>query len=173
MQHLIEEYRLSLKTVKRGIRELEKELQGDITEWEKTLLKERISTLNGYVGNLEYSIEWMETCRRPQSRRGVENLAAYQREYSTDDINRARIIDRRVSIENAASYEDEITINSYLALFSPQEREAFTLVKGNNFSYEEAAVLMGCGKSTVQCYVERAEYKIYLQKQGEMQLIML
>ncbi len=173
MHHLIEEYKLSLATVKRGVRELEKELQGNITEWDKTLLKERISTLNSYIGNLEYSIEWMATARRPNSRRGIENRAGYQREILYDDIDRARTIDLREPKTIVVSAEDVITINSYLALLSKSEREAFRLVKGEGFSYEETATLMGCSKGTVQCYVKRAEEKIEVQNSGELQLAML
>lgn len=50
-----------------------------MAETEKNYLSEMIS-------DVEYVIEWLETGRRPESKRGIERRAAYQREKLIDPI---------------------------------------------------------------------------------------
>lgn len=42
--------------------------------------KEDIKILTDMISDIPYSLEWMKKARRPGNRRGIQRLAAYQRE---------------------------------------------------------------------------------------------
>ncbi|MCQ6512965.1 hypothetical protein NPN18_24675, partial [Vibrio parahaemolyticus] len=59
------------------------------TLWETRKLLKKASdedkeVIRGMISDLEFAIEWMETGRRPGNRRGIERIAAYQREKPFD-----------------------------------------------------------------------------------------
>ena len=53
-------------------------------EFLPTIIEERHAAhVRAMIRDCDYILEWMETGRRPGNKRGVERLAAYQREIPT------------------------------------------------------------------------------------------
>jgi positive control factor len=121
------------------------------------------------ISDLQYAIEWMKTCKRPGNRRGVERLAAYQREKPVDSLHMQRYIEHvgvdkypwidREQRDTVTLMEQEM-IEDALSVLTKREREAYLMVRGNCFSFGEAAKLRKVTKSRVQGVVKRAEIKI-------------
>lgn len=132
-------------------------------------LKSDKETIGWLLGNLEYSLEWMETCRRPGNKRGIERRAAYQREKPMDPLIMQRYIEH-VGVEtypwmdreqrDAVTMEERQRIEDALSVLTKKEKEAYLMVRGNCLSFAEAGRLLGIGKSTIQDRVERAERKL-------------
>ena len=56
--------------------------------------------------------------------------------------------------------EKAILIEECLDILTPQQRDAFIMVKVNRFPYETAAQIMNLKRTTIQNHVERASHKI-------------
>lgn len=69
MQDLVKQYNKTL----RQLREAQKDAK-----------EEDVKILTDIISDIIYSLEWMKKVRRPGNRRGVERLAAYQRERACD-----------------------------------------------------------------------------------------
>lgn len=142
-------------------------------------LKSDKETIGWLLGNLEYSLEWMETCRRPGNKRGIERRAAYQREKPMDPLIMQRYIEH-VGVEtypwmdrdqrDAVTLEEREKIESVLSVLTNREREAYLMVRGNCLSFSETAKLLGVTKSRVQDAVKRAETKIAKKMAQEKEL---
>lgn len=86
MQNLIKEYRETLRRIRKAKSKfLPAEKRSDEQVYEYRLLGEM-------ERDLEWSLEWMTTGRQPGNRRGVERLAAYQRERPIDPIHFQRYV---------------------------------------------------------------------------------
>jgi RNA polymerase sigma-70 factor (ECF subfamily) len=53
-------------------------------------------------------------------------------------------------------------LEKLMASLTERERDAYKLVRGQCYSFAQAARLMGCNKGSVQNFVQRAEKKIAL-----------
>lgn len=148
MKELIDEYRETLRAVEWAREEAEEKA-------ERRLLGE-------IAGDLKYSIKWMTTGREPGNRRGVENLAAYQREipWSCLSHNLQRTLEMRESRKKTLTVDEDQFLNSALELLTGLEKDAFIAVRGHCLSFSQAAHLLCCSKSSVQSYVKRAEGKL-------------
>lgn len=132
-------------------------------------LKSDKETIGWLLGNLEYSLEWMETCRRPGNKRGIERRAAYQRERPMDPLIMQRYIEH-VGVEtyprmnrgqrDAVTLEERQRIEEALSVLSEKEKEAYLMTRGNGLSFGKAASLLGVTSSAVKDRVRRAERKI-------------
>lgn len=71
MQDLIKQYNTTL----RQLRVVQKDAK-----------EEDVKILTDMISDITYSLEWMKKARRPGNRRGVERLAAYQRERACDPL---------------------------------------------------------------------------------------
>ncbi len=71
MQDLIKQYNTTL----RQLREAQKDAK-----------EEDVKILTDMISDISYSLEWMKKARRPGNCRGVERLAAYQRERTCDPL---------------------------------------------------------------------------------------
>jgi positive control factor len=156
MQDLLKEYKETRRQLKRAYearREGEKVLDNQaITE--RQLLSEMI-------GDVEYVIEWLETGRRPGNRRGVERLAAYQREKPMDPIRMQAFVANSTagSPANLTEWQRQ-QIEDALCVLSERERECYVLAYGECFSHAEIAELLGISKGSVETYIKRANAKI-------------
>jgi RNA polymerase sigma-70 factor (ECF subfamily) len=171
MQDLINEYKEALKKVR--------ELKEGASEEDRKLL-------GSMESDLRYSLQWMKTSRRPGNRRGVERLAAYQREKPFDPIliqqyfyslgkdekltcfqnDPHKMIDKEK--HNMVSKSDKIRIEVALSTLSPLEREVYLMSRGHCLSFSEISRMLGIAKGTVQKMIERAEKKIITEKGSKL-----
>lgn len=155
MKQLIMEYKESLSKV----RVAKNRVKIKVTEEQK----EQYSLLCSMERDLLWSIQWMETGRRPGNRRGVERLAAYQREQLFDPIwiqNYAYGLDQQEPMGNRITESDRERIDDALSLLSPLEREVYLMSRGRGISFSEIGMMLGIKKTTVASKIERAEKKL-------------
>jgi positive control factor len=130
---------------------------------------ERDKTLiNGMIRDLQYAIEWMETGRQPGNKRGVERLAAYQRERPFDPLLIQRYFrsheenytwDESENESVISSAEQEM-IEDALSVLTAKEKEVYMMSRGHCLSYSHIANYLCISSSSVQTMIERAEKKI-------------
>lgn len=161
MQDLIKEYKNSLKLVK--------ELK------ERAAVEDR-KILSSMESDLRYTLQWMKTARRPGSRRGIERLAAYQREKPFDPIliqqyfyslNQEERINSQVDPFNMVddkfnniSESDKKKVQEALSILSPLEREVYLMSRGRCIPYKNIGLMLGIKETTVANKIERAEKKL-------------
>ncbi len=149
MFKLIREYKATLKMVEKA-RETANEHDEPI--------------LGNVATGLRYSIEYMVMGKIPGNRRGITNLSYEQREVPWDPENHqfvkmAALQKKPVSALSPAQQE---LLDDLLDILTPREKEAFELVRGQGYSYNETAQLMKITKASAQHFVIRAEKKLHL-----------
>ncbi|MED2005479.1 sigma factor-like helix-turn-helix DNA-binding protein [Brevibacillus laterosporus] len=156
MQELLKEYKETRKKLKKAYADLRatETVLDDVTESERRYLSEMIS-------DVEYVIEWLETGRRPESKRGIERRAAYQREKLVDPLRMQAFVYRGTAGSpcNLTEWEKE-QLEDALCCLSPREKECYILTHGEGFSFEETARFLCISRSSVQTLVTRAQNKI-------------
>ncbi|NKQ18409.1 sigma factor-like helix-turn-helix DNA-binding protein [Brevibacillus laterosporus] len=156
MQELLKEYKETRKKLKKAYADLRatETVLDDVAESERHYLSEMIS-------DVEYVIEWLETGRRPESKRGIERRAAYQREKLVDPIRMQAFVFRGTAGSpcNLTEWEKE-QLEDALCCLSPREKECYILTHGEGFSFEETARFLCISRSSVQTLVTRAQNKI-------------
>ncbi|XOS93833.1 sigma factor-like helix-turn-helix DNA-binding protein [Brevibacillus laterosporus] len=156
MQELLKEYRETRKKLKKAYADLRatETVLDDVAESERHYLSEMIS-------DVEYVIEWLETGRRPESKRGIERRAAYQREKLVDPLRMQAFVFRGTAGSpcNLTEWEKE-QLEDALCCLSPREKECYILTHGEGFSFEETARFLCISRSSVQTLVTRAQNKI-------------
>lgn len=124
--------------------------------------------INGMIRDLKYAIEWMETGRKPGNKRGVERLAAYQRERPFDPLLVQRFFrsqdetyawDKSENESVISSAEQEM-IDDALSVLTAKEKEVYLMSRGHCLSYSQIANYLCISSSSVQTMIERAEKKI-------------
>ncbi|MED4172356.1 sigma-70 family RNA polymerase sigma factor [Halalkalibacterium halodurans] len=124
------------------------------------------------ASDLRYAIQWMMTGRQPGTRRGVERLAAYQKEKSFDPLIMQKFFRSTCDSyywtedgnqENAITEWDKNRIEDALSVLTEREKEVYLMSRGQMLSYEDIAKLLCVSKSTIQTTIERAENKIRKQ----------
>jgi RNA polymerase sigma-70 factor (ECF subfamily) len=109
------------------------------------------------ISNCDYVIKWLETGRRPGNRRGVERLAAYQREVPTD------IIERFMKPPEPVKFESELDwqrLEYILSMLTDRERDCYERHIGSMYSEREIAEMLGISRASVREFIARAERKI-------------
>lgn len=125
--------------------------------------------IKGIISDLEYTIEWLSTGRRPGNKRGIERRAAYQRERPMDPLliqqyfrsseeHRYPWDDHRQ--EDCLSVTDENRIKQALLVLTEKEKEVYLMSRGYCLSYSQIARILCISRSTVQTMIERAEEKL-------------
>ncbi|MCR8980909.1 sigma factor-like helix-turn-helix DNA-binding protein [Brevibacillus laterosporus] len=156
MQELLKEYKETRKKLKKAYADLRatETVLDDVAESERNYLSEMIS-------DVEYVIEWLETGRRPESKRGIERRAAYEREKPVDPLRMQAFVYRGTAGSpcNLTEWEKE-QLEDALCCLSARERECYILTHGEGFSFEETARFLCISKSSVQTLVTRAQNKI-------------
>ncbi|SHF20259.1 RNA polymerase sigma-70 factor, ECF subfamily [Seinonella peptonophila] len=158
MNQLIKEYKNSLEKVRLA----KKRVQIKETEEQK----EQYRLLCSMERDLLWSIQWMETGRRPGNKRGVERLAAYQQEISFDPIwiQNYAYTSTDGMVGSRITQTDRERIDEALSSLSPLEREVYLMSRGRGISYSEIAMMMSVKKGTVQKMLERAEKNLKCSK---------
>ncbi|RFB35711.1 sigma factor-like helix-turn-helix DNA-binding protein [Brevibacillus sp. VP] len=153
MQELLKEYKETRKSLKKAYADL-RATETVLDDPERRYLSEMIS-------DVEYVIEWLETGRRPESKRGIERRADYQREKSVDPIRMQAFVFRGTAGSpcNLTEWEKE-QLEDALCCLSPREKECYILTHGEGFSFEETARFLCISRSSVQTLVTRAQNKI-------------
>lgn len=132
-------------------------------------LKSDKKIIEGIIEDLEFAISWMETGRLPGNKRGVERLAAYQRERPFDPLlmqKYFRNMDEQLyewddhNQEHSITSWDEERIEDALSVLSKREKEIYLMSRGQCLPYSQIAKYLGIKKATVQDTIKRAERKI-------------
>lgn len=172
MRRLVIEYKHSLKLVRKHKEKLKAEIKqleeqarhADAKERERIqqqiAVRERDkSLLSGMEGDLLYAIEWMKTARRPGNRRGAERLSIEQRTVTLPD-NFFNNIAYAGQEENELDEEKQMILEELTWDLTEREKDIFSLAKGEGFTIEYIAELLGISKGTVKKALYRAEKKI-------------
>jgi RNA polymerase sigma factor (sigma-70 family) len=114
------------------------------------------SHVSRMITDLEYSIEWMETSRRPGNKRGIERRSYEQRTIVKDPAWVQAMIKAKQG-QKTLSDEELQKLDDLLGCLNTEQYEVFTMIRGKCFSYEECARMLGMTKSNVQYHLERAE----------------
>ncbi len=141
MQDLIKEYRKSLRLLR----------SAKVVPMECSRM----------VSDTQYAIEIMETGRIPGTKWTVARWPKVKREIPVDPQVMARCFSNRQPVESAPEEVVEL-LEGIMSGLTAREKEAYRLVRGEKFSFGQAAQLMGCKKGSVQNFVARAEKKIQL-----------
>lgn len=157
MEALIKEYDQSLCKIRKS---------------KENVSEEQQKILSSMASDLEYSLEWMRTGRRPGNRRGIERRAAYQRERAFDPMLMQRYFrsadetvyewDNHVQQYTIGEWE-KIQLEDALSVLTEREKEIYLMSRGNCFSYSEIAGYLVISRSAVQTMIERSEKKIAQQ----------
>lgn len=137
-------------------------------------LKADKALLDGMRRDCDYTIEWLEKGRRPGNKRGVERLAAYQREIPFELMERYANPPPRAVIrtENGANME-YLHMEYILSLLSERERECYEFKIGGLHTEREIADIIGVTRTSVQEFLKRAQTKINKYKSQPMPLKLL
>ncbi len=152
MKYLIKEYRNTLRSITKSRM--------------KATDEDERCILGSCIDSLEFAIEYMEKGKHPDNRRAITRRSGIKREVPMDPQSftfiRAAALQRisitEISPDIRKALDD---LDIVLKLLSAKEREAYILVRGNGYSFGNAARLMRMKKGTVQVLVKRAEDKIY------------
>lgn len=172
MRRLILEYKQSLRLVRKqkekvkvDINKLEKQAKkADLLKKEQ--IKQQIAVLerdkkllSDMEGELLYAIEWMTTARRPGNRRGAERLSIEQRTVTLPDnfFNNIAYVEQE---ENELDEEKQRLLEELTWDLTEREKDVFSLVKGEGFTLEYVAELLGISIGTANKALYRAEKKI-------------
>lgn len=128
--------------------------------------------ISGMISDCEYAIEWLSTGRRPGNKRGIEHLAAYQREKLVDPLKmQAYVSNAKAGSPSNLSDWERFQIEDALSRLSKRERDCYVMAHGECISFEEIANMLGISRGSVQEYVERAQKKISEDLQTSLFLI--
>jgi RNA polymerase sigma factor (sigma-70 family) len=147
MDELIKKYRESLKIVR------QLQLRANT--------EEDIRLLSSMASDLQYSLDWLRSGRRPGNKRGIERRAAYQREKPIDPMHIQNFVSNPAKEKPCTVSDwDRERIEDALSVLTQREREIYLMARGQCITYEQIAAYLFICKSTVQTTVERAEKKI-------------
>jgi positive control factor len=165
MKDLIVQYKHGLSLLRRQDKILKQQEENALQTGEAeqlAVIKSDRHLISGMISGMEYNIEWMETGKRPDSKRGAENLSAYQREISVDP-NNYHLSKPTETSEKKSDNEIkmlEYQIEDLLWFLSKQEREVYILSYGYQFSKSKIAEMTGKTEGTISKFLQRARRKI-------------
>jgi len=124
-----------------------------------------LKQFNSMIDSMTYSLEWMTTGRQPNTYRGVDEKAVYQRrsyenidlipdiaeQLEENDVNKKHLFMTR---------EEKVILADILSSFSLRERQCYILHVGQKKSMSEIAYELGVSKSMVQQSIRRAKNKV-------------
>lgn len=151
----------------------ELDYSADIATYRRT--RERLCKARGdpkveaMIRDVDYILEWLETGRRPGNKRGIERLAAYQREIPTDLIEKYM---QPTPPFQVGDYEEwqYVKMEYILAMLSDRERECYELHIGGMMTDQEIADMLGIKRRTVREFLLRAEKKVQSYRKKPMPL---
>jgi RNA polymerase sigma factor (sigma-70 family) len=129
----------------------------------------------GYLSNMETSlnfvIQWLSTGRQPGNIRGVERMDAYRREVLCDPLwFQEESCDYRLPVKSEGSLPDPRRykkVEEALSILTDREKEVFKMSRGEGFSFQEIAELLGISRGAVGALIHRAEKRLTGQFQRE------
>lgn len=128
-----------------------------------------ISIINEMISDINYALEWMRTAKQPGKTRGIERRAAYEREKPCDPLLMQRYVRSTVmpvyewdteTKESIISEWDRIQLEDALSTLTDNEKEVYIMSRGNCFTQEKIATMMGVSRNTVKKALLRADNKI-------------
>lgn len=123
-----------------------------------TILEENHKAhVRAMIRDCDYILEWLETGRRPGNKRGVERLAAYQREIPTDIMEKYANKPVPVQFHDDKEY---VHMEYILSLLSDRERTCYEMNIGGMWTEREIASTLGVSRTSVQEFLKRANAKI-------------
>ena len=141
MQDLIKEYRESLRVLR----------SAKVVPMHKGAM----------VSDTLFAIEVMETGRIPGAKWKVARWSKEDREVPVDPQLMARYVQNREPIQTAPEWKVKL-LEKLMASLTEREKDAYQLVRGQGYSFAQAAQIMKCKKGAAQSYIRRAEKKIQL-----------
>lgn len=121
------------------------------------------------IANCDYAIAWLETGRRPGNKRGVERLAAYQREIPIELMDKYAAPAEPCRIQtHILRYQELLHMEYILSMLTDRERECYEMHVGGQRSTREIGELLGINHKTVHENIKRAENKIKQYKKRPM-----
>lgn len=148
--------------------------------------------IGNMISDLQYALEWLSTGRRPGNRRGVERLAAYQREKPFDPLVIQQYFDSNYGNTyefigaasaqcfpsllgfdhlvptNKISKQDQDRIDHALSVLTEREKEIYIMSRGRCLPYKEIAMYLKISEGTVKSTIFRAEKKIAQQVNDDL-----
>ncbi|WP_260510059.1 sigma-70 family RNA polymerase sigma factor [Paenibacillus typhae] len=117
--------------------------------------------ISGMISDCEYTIEWLNTGRRPGNKRGIERRAGYEREVLLDPIRmQAFASDSKAGSPANLTDDQRFQLQYALDQLSERERECYVMAHGECIPHSEIAKMLGISDGTVSEYVQRAQRKI-------------
>lgn len=132
------------------------------------------STIGSMIGDVEYALEWMETGRRPGSRRGVERpyrVRSWDPAWIESYASPNGVYTDRRQFSGELSTEDRFRIEDAMRDLSDRERQCFMMYHVDGMSEYEIARELNVGRSSVQKFLERARNKIEEAKVSSLFLL--
>ena len=172
MQDLIKEYKVTLKNTKallptRKTKLLRAKQMKDIEKIKQ--LENEIKTINSWVSNLQYVIQWLKAGRPPGTTRGAENRAAYQREIpvSCEWLHTNIRVDLQPEEKTKEQLEveqmKEQLLQDVMKNIDKTDAEIFTM-HANSYSQEEIAKTMNVTRDQIKRAIARC--KRIIKKEG-------
>lgn len=125
------------------------------------VIKSDRKLIRGMIKDMKGVIKWMKTGKRPGAKRGVENLAAYQREIAIDPDRFIYIAEPEVEVKTDHELKLlESQVEDLLWFLSKKEKDVYMLFGGYGFSVAKIADLTGMAEGTVSSLLNRARKKI-------------
>ncbi|WP_217597158.1 sigma-70 family RNA polymerase sigma factor [Cohnella sp. GbtcB17] len=120
--------------------------------------REELTIINGMISDLQYSVEWMRSGRRPGGRRGVDAKDAYKRSVLLNmDLFPSLDLDYK---EPELTDEQKKAIVRVLLRMTERERECFLLHMAHGMSFAQIGKELSLSRGTVQHHIMRAKAKI-------------
>lgn len=135
---------------------------------DKPAAEQDCTNLASASDSLRYAIQYMETGFMPGYRRGAHRLSAEQRETPVDPFQfqisthliKMVAVGRRQPEE--LSQEKTEILNDFLAMLTEKQKEAFVLVRGRRYTYEQAGRILKLSTGAIKKHVYGAERKLFL-----------
>jgi DNA-binding CsgD family transcriptional regulator len=144
------------KEYSEGKRKLEKYRDSLQTAEPNDLIAEELRIVGDMIADMNYSLEWMRTGRRPNSRRGIDIKDAYKRSILMDmDL----LPNVPVEQESQITVAQKQAMVEILMVLSPRELECYLLHMSQGLSFAEIGDELKLTKAAVQKYVDRAKAK--------------
>lgn len=120
--------------------------------------KQDKSKINSMMNTMSESIEWMRIGREPNTFGGIDKKAAYQRK-SMENMDLFKSLDIMPE-ERTLTEEEKQAIFNMMIDFTPRQRQCYLMHNAYMMTYQEIALELGLGRSTVQKHIERAKQKL-------------
>jgi RNA polymerase sigma factor (sigma-70 family) len=130
---------------------------------ENTTDKVQRSLIGGAISDKLYELEWLETGRRPGSRRGIEKgykVSSWDPAWLDAYASPTGRYTDRTQFTGELTADDRFRIEEAMRDLSQREKQCYVLYHVDGMDEYEIARELNLGRSTVHEYMERATTKI-------------